>query len=164
MNNGTFMDLISVNYDNIRSLFKTRLYNIGMSFDDDSFNDAFIKCAQKFGNDIISYEYTIKYFWKAYINTIRANISNARKINIVPFDIEIHDTIDDNDDDYAVKMYDIVMKDICNEFGEDNMIIYSLYKFHNYTKEQLAIDDNFEKTIKAIDKFIKNKYKRKRKR
>ena len=43
MNTGTFMDLISVNYNKIRSLFRTRLRNMDMHFDEDSFNDAFIK-------------------------------------------------------------------------------------------------------------------------
>jgi hypothetical protein len=166
MNTGTFMDLISINYDSIKSTFKIRLYNIGMSFDEDSFNDAFIKCAQKFGNTEISYDCMIKYFWVTYVNTIKTNISKEHKIEVTSLDVEIHDVIDD-DDCYIYELYDKLMNDISKEFGKETMAIYSLYKFNNYTKEQIiecGYDcEYFEETITEIDTFIKNKYKHKHK-
>lgn len=166
MNAGNFMDLISVNYNKIRSLFRTRLRNMDMKFDEDSFNDAFIKCAQKFGNERITYEDTIKYFWAAYLNTIRANISNEHKLDIVTIDTEVHDKIDEDEDEFANELYNSVMNSITNEFGDNDMMVYSLYKLHNWTKEEIIKQgydcENFDDCINEVDKFIKNKYRKRR--
>lgn len=158
MKTGTFMDIISVHYDKIKSLFKTRLYNIDMNFDEDSFNDAFIKCAKKFGNSEISYDIVIKYFWVAYLNAIKSNLSKERKIDFVSLDEEIHDCIDE-DDKYATNIYNIVMDAIESKYSEEDMMIYSLYKYHNWSKEDL-IDAGYDCTdidnrIKSIHKFVK---------
>lgn len=167
MDAGTFMDLISVNYNKIRSLFRSRLRNMDMKFDEDSFNDAFIKCAQKFGNERITYEYTIKYFWAAYLNTIKANISKEHKIDVVAIDTELHDKTDEDEDEFAESLYNTVMDSIAKEFGDDAMMIYSLYRLHDWTKKEI-IDygydcEDFDDCIIEIDNFIKINYKHKRK-
>lgn len=168
MNTGTFMDLISVNYNKIRSLFRTRLRNMDMRFDEDSFNDAFIKCAQKFGNERITYEYTIKYFWAAYLNTIKANISKEHKLDVVAIDDEMHDKSDEEEDELARSLYKSVMNAIANEFGEDAMMIYSLYKLHDWTEEEISNYGydctDLDSCIMEIDKFINTNYKNKHKR
>lgn len=159
MNTGTFMDLISIHYKDIKNLFKSRSYNRNIDFDEDSFNDAFIKCAQRFGNEIINYDVSVKYFWIAYVNTYKNNKSNMHSDIQDEFDCSLHDTIDDDDPSYAAYIYNIIMAAIKVAFSEDDMMIYSLYKYHNWSKQDL-IDagydcKNLEIRIKTIHKFVK---------
>lgn len=63
MKTGTYMDLVSVHYDDFKKTFASRDNNRGRRFDEDSFNDAFIKCANRFGNNVITYDDALRYFW-----------------------------------------------------------------------------------------------------
>lgn len=161
MENRTFMDWVGVHYDKIRSLFKSRSHNANNDFDEDAFNDAFIKCAQRFGNTATTYEDVVKYFWIAYINTIKS--SSHDKFD--EFNIELHDCIDDTDDDHASYIYNIVMDAITEAFGEDDMMIYSLYKYHGWKKIDLinaGYDcSNLDIRIKTIHRFVKAYCKKK---
>lgn len=155
---GTFMDIISVHYNDITSLFKSRLHG---KLDEDSFNDTFIKCAQKFGNEIISYETVVKYFWTAYTNTVKANICNDNRLETVSIDVDMHDCVDETTEEYT-NIYNIVTHDISNEFGEEEMMMYVLYKFHDWSKQDL-IDagydcDDFDSCIAEVHKFLKKRY------
>lgn len=157
METGTYMDLISVHYKDIKSLFKARLYNNGQCFDEDLFNDAFIKCAHKFGNDIIDYDLAVKYFWKAYSNTIKS--AKSKDTLCEELDESKHDCIDDEDESHANYIYNIVMDAITAAYNEEDMLIYSLYKYHNWTEQEL-IDagyncKNLAVKIKNIHKFVK---------
>lgn len=152
------MDIIGVHYNEIKSLFKTRSYNTGVSFDEDSFNDAFIKCAQKFGNNEVTLELTIKYFWTAYLNTVKSNIAKDNKLETVSLDTEMHDCAEE-DNDYTINIYNIVMDAISTKFGEEQMMMYSLYKLHDWSKQDLEDSgydmEDFEIRIKEIHKFVK---------
>ena len=152
------MELIGANYDYIKSSFKAKSYNAGIQFDEDSFNDAFIKCAAKFENAIITLDTTTKYFWTAYLNTCRTNYYNDSKLDTVSLDVEIHDSVDENDN-YASNIYNLVMDAVEFKFGRNSMMIYSLYKYHNWSKQDLEDSgydiENFESHIKEIHKFVK---------
>ena len=156
MNRGNFMDIISVHYKDIKSLFRSRSSD-DRKFDEDSFNDAFIKCASHFGNTVINYDDAIKYFWTAYVNTVKGEESRISKIE--SFDNEIHDTIDDEEPSYAKTIYNKIMTAVTEAFNEDDMNIYSLYKYHKWTKEDLEDAGydckNFDLRIKTIHKFVK---------
>lgn len=158
MKTGTFMDIVGVHYGEIKSLFKTRLYNMDIEFDEDSLNDAFIKCAQRFGNIVTDYNTVIKYYWVAYLNTIR---SNKSKIDCVSLDMELHDKEDC--DNAAINIYNIVMDMISERFGEHDMMLYSLYKFHGWNKDDLIASgyniDCMDARIKEIHKFVKTQCK-----
>lgn len=146
------MDIVSVHYKDIVSLFKSRR-NI-IEFDEDMFGDAFIKCAEKFGNDIIDYDTAIKYFWVVYVNTIKSNFINKAKHQIV----SIEDVNDISDTQEDIVIYDIIMDAIAKEFGENEMQMYRLYKYHNWNEDELKsinIDLN-KNTIKEIHKFVKS--------
>ena len=113
MDTGTFMDIVASRYKEIRSLFKTRLYNSGLYFDEDLFNDTFIKCANKFGNDRVTYDVTVKYFWTAYFNTIKSEL--IKESYTESLDEELHDCLDDRyneniDEDFARDIYNKVSK------------------------------------------------------
>ena len=158
MKSGTFMDIIGVHYTEIKSLFKSRLYNLNMSFNEDLFNDAFIKCAQKFGNTEITLELTTKYFWTAYLNTIKSS-TKQKRLDTVQLDEAIHDCIDESDNAYALNIYNVVMDAITERFGEDDMMMYSLYKYHGWSKDDLIGEGYdctaFDTRIKEIHKFVK---------
>ena len=165
----TFMGIVAAHYMDIKKLFKSRLYNIDLQFDEDIFSDTFIKCATKFDNDIVSYDTAVKYFWTAYLNNVKLSKINTTKIDFVELDENLHDCIDDvynelYDDDYTINIYNIVMNAITVKYGRDLMEIYSLHKFHGWSKDDL-IDagydcDNFETNIKEIHKFVKSYGKR----
>ena len=154
MKTGTFMDIVGANYDDIKQLYISRSSN-SKSFDEDSFNDAFIKCAKKFGNDIITYEDVVKYLWVAYINTKKAASIKDSKIEYC----EEYEDIEEEEDYTAESIYNIVMDAITAAYSEEDMMIYSLYKYHKWTKNDLIEAGydckNFEIRIKTIHKFVK---------
>lgn len=157
MRTGTFMDIVGINYDTIKSLFSARLHNMGMPFDEDALNDAFIKCAQRFGNAVLDYNTVIKYYWVAYVNTIK---SSKPKLDCVSFDPDTHDCMDDTEDNVrAINIYNVVMDLVSDKFGEHDMMLYMLYKFHNWSKDDL-VESGYDITyidtrIKEIHKFVK---------
>ena len=158
MGSGVFMELISSHYDNIVSMFKSRLYGMGMQFDEDSFGEAFIKCHQKFGDNIITYETAIKYFWTVYINTVKTLLSVQTKYDVVSIDT-IEDLAEDNSGQYAIRVYNKVMDVIEAEFGYESMMVYNLYKYHNWSINDLETAGydctDLSNRIKCIHKFIK---------
>ena len=166
MKEGQFIDLIGIHYNKIKSLFTSRLYKNNLEFNEDIFNDTLIKCNKKFNNDIITYDTLIKYFWVAYLNTLKIEISNNKSYNdnIDYFDEEIHDCIDDIENTRAKFIYNKVMKLITDKFCENDMYIYSLYMYHNWSIEELLNNgyncEDFENKIKKIHKFVKTTCKK----
>ena len=173
---GTFMNIVASKYKDIKSLFKSRLYKMDIQFNEDvedAFNDTFIKCVNKFNNEIITYEITIKYFWTAFINTLKSNIIKNTVICIESLDTEIHDCIDDTynelyDDNYSKELYNTIMNAITVKFGENDMNIYCLYKYHGWTKNDLIAAGyeciNLETRIKKIHRFVKTYNKKNNKK
>lgn len=162
MDTGTFMDIVASRYKEIRSLFKTRLYNSGLQFDEDLFNDTFIKCVNKFGNDEITYDVTVKYFWTAYFNTIKSEL--IKESYTEPLDEELHDCLDDNyneytDEDFARDIYNKVSKAVKDKFGADEATIYMMYKYHNWKECDLIAAGyschNLTDRIKTMHRFVK---------
>jgi hypothetical protein len=160
MKQGNFMDIISIHYKEIKMLFRKRIQSKKQSFDEDCFNDAFIKCAQRFGNKTISYDEAVKYFWVAYVNTYKGSHSKASREFIESIDGSDFDCIDDEDPSYAKYVYDIVMTTVSEVFGEDDMMVYSLYKYYGWSENEL-IDAGYDckdlnNRIKTIHKFVKS--------
>mgnify|MGYP003302665485 CR=1 FL=1 len=158
MEYGNFMDIISVHYKDIRKLFVSRASNKGLTFSDDAFNDAFIKCSKQFGNDCITYDDAIKYFWVAFSNTVKGERASMSKVVLCD---KFDDSIDEDDcDEFAKYFYDTTMAAIVEAYGRDDMMIYSLYKYNGWSKKDL-IDagyncNNFEIRINKIHKFVKD--------
>lgn len=159
MKKGQFMDIISVHYKDIRKLFVARSSNKGFQFSDDAFNDAFINCAQHFGNKTIDYDEAIKYFWIAYLNTVKGDISkNLRYVMCNEFEEELISD-DDIDEQFAKYFYDTTMAAITEAFSEDDMMIYSLYKYNGWSENDLKAAGydckNLDIRIKNIHRFVK---------
>ena len=155
MENGTFMDIVGVHYKDIRSLFISRVVRLDKEFSDDSFNSAFIKCAEHFGNKDIEYSEAVRYFWVAYEHT-EMNVESRQSR------FELRDEFDDiveEDDTYAQRIYDKTMEAVAEAFGEDDMMMYSMHKYHGWSKEELEEDGydckNFDIRIKTIHRFVK---------
>ena len=157
MKTGTFMDIVGINYDTIKSLFKSRLHNMNIPFNEDALNDAFIKCAQRFGNTLLDYNTVVKYYWTVYVNTVKFDKPKLQYTELNP---DIHDCIDDaSDAPDTINIYNMVMDLITDKFGEHDMMMYMLYKFHNWSKDDLVeygYDITYIDTrIKEIHKFVK---------
>lgn len=164
MKSGVFMDIISVHYKDIVSLFKSRRHIV--EFDEDLFGDAFIKCALKFGNSIIDYDTAIKYFWVVYVNNVKLNFTNSLKYESIKIDY-----VDENDEDVIYEIdysdtnkVDEILEIISEKFGEDDTQMYRLYKYYNWSEQELnsigiLLDKN---KIKEIHKYVKTYYKDKR--
>lgn len=164
METGTFANIVAARYKDITSLFRTRVYNMNMIFNEDLFHDTFIKCANKFNTESITYEIAIKYFWIAYVNTVKSELIEEEKTHTELLDEELHDCIDNTynelyDEDYSKDIYNKVMKAVSNKYGETEMIIYSLYKYHNWTEADLKIEGydckDLKNRVKAIHRFVK---------
>lgn len=161
MGSGTFMELIGDNYYKVVELFKSISNKKGINFDEDSFNDAFIKCANRFKDEIISYETATKYFWTVYLNTVKSQFILNNKFNYIEIE-EIQDDIIYDED--SSEFYNEVLNLIALKFGKEDMKLYSLYKLHDWKIEEIEKEDidctDFEKRIKKINKFIKSHYKK----
>lgn len=165
MHKNTFMGVVATHFDELKRLFKSRIHDAGLQFDDDIFSDTIIKCATKFGNADVSYDVVVKYFWTSFLNNTKMSKINVNRLDTVELDEELHDCIDNTynelyDDDYTINIYNIVMNAITVKYGSDLMELYSLHKFHGWTKEDLMQAgyncDNFETNIKEIHKFVKS--------
>ena len=164
MKRGTFMDIVGIHYDDIKNTYFIRDKASNRKFNDDAFNDAFIKCAKHFNNDIIEYDDVIKYFWIAYVNTCK---NNFKQTSIIDFCEEYSEDISDEDDteSFTTNFYNTCMDAITEAFNENDMLIYSLYKYHKWTKDDLIAAgydcNNFEIRIKTIHRFLKEYCKKK---
>ena len=158
MKTGTFMDIVGIHYDDIKKLYIKRECSNGRKFNEDSFNTAFIKCAKHFENNTLDYDTVVKYFWVAYVNTSKNEYKyNSNTELCDEFNFDILD--DDDEESFAQKLYTTVMDAISYVYSEEDMLIYSLYKYHGWKKEELIEAgyncENFETRIKEIHKFVK---------
>lgn len=162
MKSGTFMDIVGFYYDDIKHIFTLRDQNAKRKFNEDAFNESFIRCAKKFENNTVEYDTVIKYFWIAYVNTCKGDYKYESTIELCE---NYSEEYSEEDDSFSKKFYDYAMNVIENEFGENDMLIYSLYKCHGWTKNELIESgydcSDFEMKIKNINRFIKNHCKKK---
>ena len=156
MDRGTFMDIVGIHYNDIKRLYISRDANKNKRFNEDAFNEAFIKCAKHFGNNIIEKDEAIKYFWVAYTNTSKGDYKYDA---IIELQEEYDEDITDEEESFAQKFYKIIMQAIEYSYSEEDMLIYSLYKYHGWKKEELIEAgyncNNFDVRIKTIHKFVK---------
>ena len=127
-------------------------------FDEDAFGEAFLKCYEKFGDSEITFDTAIKYFWTVYINTVKSTFINNSKHEMIPIDT-MEDFIDENTNQYAVDIFNKAMDKVEEEFGEESMIVYSLYKYYNWSINDIEAAGydctDISNRIKTIHKFVK---------
>lgn len=145
----TFADIISKYYTDIYTLFKSRMHKRDMCFNEDAFNDAFIKCVEHFKNDLISYDYAVKYFWKTYIHTVLNEKIHDSYVTELPEDYDCECTEYNYDID---ELYDTIMNDVQDTFGYDGV-----EAINNHFKHKKSVSRN---QSRKICKYIKSKYER----
>jgi hypothetical protein len=159
MKTGAFMTLIADNYDDVIKLFKSLSRKTCIDFDEDSFQEAFLKCAKKFGSEQITYDEATKYFWAAYLNTAKSELVHDNKFSYIDSEEIKDEIIDETDDDYS-DLYIDVMNAIQKKFGKEDSQIYILYKYHDWTEDDLIATgydcENFTERIKKIHRFVKS--------
>jgi hypothetical protein len=156
MKTGTFMDIVGINYDTIKSLFKSRLHNMNIPFNEDALNDAFIKCAVRFGEKEISYDDAVKYFWVAFLNTSRnEDVANSK----FDHETEIQDEIDEEYDTQIDEKFDKVCSIIESEFGKDNLLAFKMVICDGWDIDELIdnqyVDCSFKSLFKKMKQFAK---------
>ena len=156
MNTGTFMEIVGAHYRELKTLFTTRDKRHNIPFNEDSFNTAFIKCVERFGDTIIGYDDVVKYFYVAYKHTHENELIHNNRYELCE---EFGDIIDEDELKYARDIYDLVMGAVEKSFGRDEMMVYSLHKYHGWTKEDLESEGydctNLDERIKNIHRFVK---------
>jgi hypothetical protein len=155
MERGNFMGIVGAHYKDIRNLFICRVKKLGRPFSDDSFNTAFIKCAERFGDKEVGYDDVVRYFYVSYLNTELKNDKMKERFELCD---EFDDILDD-DQSFATTLYDKVMDAVKDTFNENDMMVYSLYKYHGWTKEDLENDGydcaNLDIRVNTIHRFVK---------
>lgn len=161
MEKGTFMGIVGAHYKDIRNLFISRVKKLGRTFSDDTFNTVFIKCTERFGDKEVGYDDVVKYFYVSYLNTELKNDKTKGRFELC----DEFDDIPDEDKSAATALYDKVMDTVKDEFNENDMMVYSLYKYHGWTKEDLENDGydctNLDTRVKTIHRFVKKHFRKK---
>ena len=143
----TFADIISKYYNNINTLFKSRMHKRDMKFDEDSFNDAFIKCFEYFKDNLISYDDAVKYFWTVYIHMVlNEKIHESHETELPEdYDCECPEYNEDIDN-----LYNTIIEDVRTEFGESGVDAINEHLHH---KKQDSRTQS-----RKICRYIKSKY------
>lgn len=155
-----FSIIIARNLDEIRNNFIIGLRKIGYSFDEDMFVDVGIRCALTLNGKPITKKELIKYFWTAYINTFKNNVS---KLQSRQFDDKISDKIIYNTTSYNIDidiLYKIITYSIKNEFGEDVANAWIDHFCYDKTYKELKDtygDRNYIWIFRKIKKYILTK-------
>ena len=156
--NGTFADIVAVNYDEIRRNFKAGLKERGYDWDEDLLNDAFISCNSALKNKDISKTEAIKYFWTSYINKFKTKQSKKKpEESIEDHDVDLicpvyNDSID--------KIYNIFLEAVQDEYGLRKAYIWELYVCEGKSAKEIremGFDDvdNFAYFTRKVKRFLK---------
>lgn len=152
-----FVEIISQNFVEIRNNFKSGLRKLGYEYDEDILADTFIKCNSTLNDKKLTKKEAIKYFWTAYVNTLKNVKLRNKKITEFP---ENFDMINDEYNDDVDKLYDTVMEILYNNFDENDVNIWIQYKFNKTTFNEILklydSDKNLQYIFKKIGKFLKN--------
>lgn len=152
-----FSVIISENFEEIRNNFKSGLKSRGYKYDEDILADTFIKCNSTLKDKKLTKKEAIKYFWVSYINTIKNdNKQNKKTVELS----NKYDIINDEYNDDIDNLYNIIIKELYNKFGEKTTNIWIQYKFNKKTFKDILntydVDKDFQYTIKKIRKYLKN--------
>lgn len=143
----TFADIISKYYNDINTLFKSRMHKRDMEFNEDSFNDAFIKCFEHFKDSLISYDDAVKYFWTVYIHIVLNEKIHESYETELPEDYDCECPEYNKDID---NLYNTIIEDVRTTFGESGVDAINEHLHH---KKQDSRTQS-----RKICRYIKSKY------
>lgn len=153
--------IITNNYDTIKTNFKIACGKKNIIFDDDLFNDTYLNCFHALNEKDISEKNAIQYFWTAYSNNNRKKYRTSKyipKLNVLD---EKYDNICDIEyDENKYQIFDILIKSVTNKFGNENSNLWQLHfienKTYNQLKEMGHKTINFHNLFRQINSYIKN--------
>lgn len=152
-----FVEIISQNFAEIKNNFKSGLGKLGYEYSEDILADTFIKCNSALNDKKLTKKEAIKYFWTAYINTLKNIKVKNKKFIEMPENIDMINEEYNNDID---KLYDAVIKMLYDKFGEEDINIWIQYKFNKTTFNEILNIYNNDKSLqymfKKIGKFLKH--------
>lgn len=157
------IEIIKENFLNIKQNFQIGLLRYGYEFDEDLFVDVVLKCIKTLENKDLSKQEFSKYIWVAYLNKVKRIKSKKIFINSLDDFIEVDENLYIIDEEYnenTDNLYNEIVKEIKNKFGESVTNAWILHICHNKSYKELANDFrdmkfNFE--FKRIKKYILNK-------
>ena len=151
---------VSLYYDTIKTNFKIACGKNNIKFDDDLFNDTYLKCFYALDNKDISEENAIRYFWVAYSNNEKKKYRTSKytpKINELDEKIVYDADIENNEDRYII--FDILVNSVTKKFGEEITNAWLLHFTDNKTYDELKNMGyktlNFHNVFRRINAYIK---------
>jgi hypothetical protein len=162
---GTFCQHVGKYYDEIRKNFKACAGKNNIQWSEDILHDAFISCNNTLKDKIIDKKEAIKYYWVAYVNKYRTQMSKQKKFD----SIEDLTELDDEElnlecgsyNNIPDKIYDIIMSGVQDQFGLRIAYIWDLYTCRGYSSKELRemgfdFIQNFVYFSKSIKRYIKH--------
>ena len=67
----SFTDIIAKQFNNIKTEFEMRSYNLFNEWDEDLFMDTYIKCSKILNDKQLTKSEYLKYFWTSYKNSFK---------------------------------------------------------------------------------------------
>ena len=168
MPSDTLNKVIIENYDGFKKEINTLGRKHNIKFDDDIFNDTYIKCYEILKNREITEEGVKYYFWVAFLNNTRKKYRHSKykpilsdlNENIYKSDNE-DDENEDNENEYTIETNENTAL-----FDEENYDIFNVKNNNedNTKCQEKKYNDNFFKLCEflknaVIAKFGKEKYK-----
>lgn len=158
----TFTNIIARNFNKIQRNFRVGLHKRGYHYDEDILSDALLKCMQTVGDKIMTEAEAITYYWTAYMNCYKNNISKNSKVDLIDeCDIDLYQSEDDVYDNSIDEIYDIVISSLKEKYGEHDINIWEMHVCNGMSLEDIdnmgfGHVDNFNYLSKSIKRYIKN--------
>lgn len=153
-----FLNYVAVNYKRLFSSFKRQMYDKGLYFDEDIFEDTILKCNNHLRTKNLNEKEVESYFWKSFIiNTLReTNYIRSKTTDIIPENIIL-----ENSDDASKEIYNKITKIIIDKFGYEK---YRLFVLHangaTYKDIELNSDIKCVKYLcRKIRDYVRTYYK-----
>lgn len=151
-----FKNIMSANLEEVKCDFIHRLKKIGYVFDEDVFVEVGIRCAHALKDKLMTKPECIKYFWVAYINTIKSLL----KIKSIRFQQLQNFPTEPKYDENIDILCDIICKSVLERYGEEEYYIWRerVYEGKTYKELQEKYSDiNILGLCRKIKKFILTK-------
>lgn len=148
-----FLEIVSKDFEHIRSSFKRRIEYDGLAFDYDIFSDTMLKCDERADNGMTDSE-LIGYFWVAFKrNTLNNKERNLSRLESMSDDFDVEDS-----DDCSVDA-DKVSAMIRSKFGDEMYNLYIRHLCGSGYKELERQNKNVKYQFRRIREYIRNNFK-----
>lgn len=162
-----FLDISAKYYNEFKGKWTSLLHHIGLSFDDDIYNDTIIRVYDKLMNeeDLDKTEDEVIAYWcKAFINNVKRDKKYSRNRKVEDVDvIELLKTKECEVEGYH--LYHITIKYLLEvikrEFADDYFQLFKFYYLTNFTIEDISevVDYNVKQRIMKMKNYLRDNVK-----